>query len=345
MRRRAFLEIGGVAGITSLAGCLSTGTSPPDLEPGPPWRREGEVYHTGHGGDMEMIGFARAGSLTVGLSYAFPTRFWTVAGSRRNRVTLTGRDDSVHLMASVWDTETGTVLPIASGLRVTVEREDVSPIQKALWPMLSQLMGFHFGDNFTLPKWGEYTVTIDIGSPSLDLRGGLQDSFAQADSVSFEYDFQLSTRNHGITIDRQPDKRGAHAAASPMQMAMHPLSFAPQASEIPGRLLGRATSGDAVFLVVAEESSLVVSPRTPFNRFVLPLMSLSARLERDGRTVSDGSLTPAIDPDRNYHYRQPIDGIESGDTITISVDSPPQTARHAGYESAFLEMSEMTITV
>jgi hypothetical protein len=74
-------------------------------------------------------------------------------------------------------------------------------------------------------------------------------------------------------------------------------------------------------------------------------MSLSASIERNGRTVSDGSLTPTIDPTRGYHYRRPVDGIESGDTITLSVDRPPQTARHMGYESAFLEMSEMTLTV
>ncbi|WP_336325636.1 DUF7350 domain-containing protein [Halovenus sp. HT40] len=345
MRRRVFLEIGGAAGLASLAGCLSAGSPSPEVEPGPPWRRDGEVYHTGHDGGMEMIGFAQSGSLTVGLSYAFPTQFWTVAGSRRNRIDLTDRNDAVHIMASVWDTDTETVFPIASGLRVSVERDGSSPIQKALWPMLSQKMGFHFGDNFTLEEWGEHTITVDIGSPSLQKRGGLQGSFEGIDSVSFEYNFQLSKRNYNISGTEKINKRGTHAAVPPMQMSRHPLSFAPRPSEIPGRLLGRATSGDADFLVFADDSSLVVSPRTPFNRFVLPLMSLSARIERDGQTVTEGSLTPTIDPSRDYHYRRPIDGVETGDTITISIDAPPQTARHAGYESAFLEMSDVTITV
>lgn len=343
MRRRAFLEGGGAAGLASLAGCLSASSPPPDVESGPPWRRDGEVYHTGHQDGMELIGFAQAGPLTVGLSYAFPTQFWTVAGARRNRIDLTDRNDAVHLMASVWHTETETVFPIASGLRVTLERTGTSPIRKALWPMLSQRMGFHFGDNVTLEEWGEYTITVDIGSPSLQKRGGLQYSFEEADSVSFTYNFQLSKRDYNISGTEKLDKRGAHTAVPPMQMSMHPLSFAPL--NLPGRLLGRATSGDAVFLIVSDGSSLVVSPQTPFNRFVLPLMALSARHERDGQIVSEGSLTPTIDPTRTYHYRRPIDGIESGETITLSVDSPPQTARHAGYESAFLEMPDMTITV
>ncbi|MXR51815.1 iron transporter [Halovenus sp. WSH3] len=344
MRRRTFLKSGAAAGLVSMAGCLSLGSEAPDVEAGPPWQRDGEVYHTGHQVGMQMIGFAETGSLTVGVSYTFPTQFWTVAGDRRNRVDLTDRDDAIHVMASVWDTETETVFPIASGLGVTLDKEGTTPIQKAMWPMLSQQMGFHFGDNFNLEEWGEYTITVDIGSPSLRQRGGLEGSFEGAESVSFEFDFELSKRNHGITSESRSEQRGAHAAVQPMQMSAHPLSFAPGPNEMPGRLLGRATSGDAVFLVYSEGSSLVVSPRTPFNGFVLPLMSLSATHERDGQTVSEGSLTPAIDPTRKYHYRRPVDEVEPGDTITISIDAPPQTARHTGYETAFLEMPDVTIT-
>ena len=31
------------------------------------------------------------------------------------------------------------------------------------------------------------------------------------------------------------------------------------------------------------------------------------------------------------------------DELTITVDSPPQTARHEGYETAFLDMPSMTV--
>jgi hypothetical protein len=32
--------------------------------------------------------------------------------------------------------------------------------------------------------------------------------------------------------------------------------------------------------------------------------------------------------------------VESSDELTITVDPPPQTARHEGYETAFFEMSD-----
>jgi hypothetical protein len=75
------------------------------------------------------------------------------------------------------------------------------------------------------------------------------------------------------------------------------------------------------------------------------MMSLSASLERDGSTIFDGSLPAAIDPERNYHYGATVDGIESGDELTITVDAPPQAARHEGYETAFLDMDAMDLTL
>lgn len=343
MRRRAFLGLG-AAGLTSVAGCLAVGSSSPDTEPSIPWRRDGEVYHPGHRVGMQMIGMAQAGDLTVALSYSYPDRFWTISGGRRNRVGLEDKSGSIHLMASVWHTDTETVFPVASGLRVRVEHPNEEVTQRAMWPMLTQNMGFHFGDNILIPEWGTHRITVDIGSPALQPAGRLQESFEGTDSVTFDVNLQLSKRNR-IAVARQSQQRGNHAAVSPMDMSRHPLSFAPWPNEMPGRLLGRDTSGDGVFLAFLEETSLVVSPRTPFNRFVLPLMSLSARVERDGEPVSEDRLTPAIDATRQYHYRGPAEAIQSGDTITVSVDAPPQTARHIGYESAFLEMPDVTVTV
>jgi hypothetical protein len=247
-------------------------------------------------------------------------------------------------MASLWHTETETVFPVASGLRVRVAHPNGDVTRRAMWPMLTQNMGFHFGDNILIPEWGNHEITVDIGSPALQPQNRLQSSFVGTESVSTEINLQLSKRNR-IAVDRQSQRRGNHTAAPPMEMSDHPLSFAPWPGELPGRLLGRETSGDGVFLLFAEDDSLVVSPRTPFNRFILPLMSLSASVERDGETVSERRLTPAIDATRQYHYRSPVEDIQSGDTVRISVDAPPQTARHIGYESAFLEMPDVTVTV
>jgi len=93
------------------------------------------------------------------------------------------------------------------------------------------------------------------------------------------------------------------------------------------------------------ESYLAVSPRTPYNRYPLPFMSLSATLTRDGETVSDHALDPALDPDLGYHYGAPIPALETGDEVALSVGVPPQVSRHEGYERAFLGMPDVTVTV
>jgi hypothetical protein len=51
--------------------------------------------------------------------------------------------------------------------------------------------------------------------------------------------------------------------------------------------------------------------------------------------VYDGSFDRTLDPDIGYHYGAVVDGVESGDSLTLSVDVQPQTARHEGYETAF----------
>jgi hypothetical protein len=140
-----------------------------------------------------------------------------------------------------------------------------------------------------------------------------------------------------------------------MEMPMMPQAYAPTRSELPGRVLGEARSGDAVFLVTHVESPpagiegrtyLAASARTPYSRLVIPAMALSGTLKRGGETVFDGELQRTLDPELNYHYGAAVESVQSGDELTISVDTPPQTARHEGYETAFLDgMEPMTLTV
>jgi arylsulfatase A-like enzyme len=40
-----------------------------------------------------------------------------------------------------------------------------------------------------------------------------------------------------------------------------------------------------------------------------------------------------------------VDHLHSGDEIELTVTTPPQVARHEGYETAFLNMDTMTFTV
>ena len=130
---------------------------------------------------------------------------------------------------------------------------------------------------------------------------------------------------------------------------------APMKHSLPGKVIGEATSGDAVFVVTLLKdtprladngrSYLTVSPRTPYNRIILPLMSLSATITRKGKTVFNGPLRSVISPMLKYHYGTQIEPLKSGDHLTIAIQAPPQTARHDGYETAFVNMANIQVTL
>ncbi|MFB6077218.1 MAG: hypothetical protein ABEK12_03750, partial [Candidatus Nanohaloarchaea archaeon] len=105
-----------------------------------------------------------------------------------------------------------------------------------------------------------------------------------------------------------------------------PSPSLPDTGNLPGTIRGTGTSGDARFVVTtirdatrfggAENARyLVVSPRTPYNRYPLAMMSVSGALSRGGHTVFDGPLRATLDPELGYHYGAPVDGIEPGDSL------------------------------
>lgn len=75
-----------------------------------------------------------------------------------------------------------------------------------------------------------------------------------------------------------------------------------------------------------------VSPRTRYNDYVLPAMSLSATVGRDGSSAFDDILTAVVGPELGYHYGVSVDEVESGDELAIttvarSLASPSKLGR------------------
>jgi uncharacterized protein involved in high-affinity Fe2+ transport len=296
---------------------------------------------------------ADAGEYAFGLMYSYPHRFWTVTGTERSKTALQDAD-SMHLMASVWNPATNTVLP-DTGLSVEITRDGELVSQEVIYPMLSQQMGFHYGANFELPGEGTYTATLSVGAMSTRRTGAFRGLFSEPRSAEIDFEYAEAGLNE-IPFRVLEEKAGTKGAVAPMDMETMPQSYAPERNELPGRVLGEGTSDDARFLVTVLDEPpegvekngryLAASARTPYNRLVIPSMALSGTLERGGETAFDGELIRTLDPDLGYHYGAAVESVQSGDRLTISVDTPPQTARHEGYETAFLgEMSEMTLTV
>lgn len=155
MDRRSFLHTGvsiGLAGITTTAGCLGLFETRPALAPPLVEDRPSAVYYPTHKEGMKMIGMKRVKGYSVALMYSYPHRFWLMNDDQRNKVPIKS-DDSVHLMGSVWDPKTKTVLPVGNP-PVNITEGDEHIVSKPLWSMLSQNMGYHFGDNIELPGMG-----------------------------------------------------------------------------------------------------------------------------------------------------------------------------------------------
>lgn len=350
--RRDFLAAAGVGGLSSIAGCFGVlETEPATGEPPLPENRPDAVYLPSHVEGMQMAGMQTQGRYACALSFTFPHRFWLVRGTDTDRVNVDGADD-VHLMASVWDRETGVVLPEASPQVEYTGPEDETQ-SFTPWQMLSQRMGVHFGDNITLGPEGTYDVGVRVAPPSTRRSGG-GDVSTDPVEFSFEMAFSRDAMESLSFEDIADDREGSEGAVEPMEMHGVAQSTVPPADELPIAVLGTAETGGAELVVAAtdhlgdlatsaDETYLAASLRTPHNRFLIPAASLAATVDSGGEAVFDDGLTPTIDADLGYHYGAVVPTSESLESVTLRVDTAPQVSRHEGYETSFFDFEDATV--
>lgn len=240
-----------------------TGTAPIPMLEDPP----DAVYLPGHRKSMRMLEPVAAGDYRLAPMVTYPHPFWLVTGTERQLVEPeAGR--GVHLMLVVWDAVTGHVLPVDISPQATLEGDDGWQRRLSLWPMLSQEMGLHFGDNVTLPADGTYTVRVDLPPVTTRRTGALAGRFDDGATATFEFTYDSAFREavvDGIEL-LERERWGERGALEPMthggdgDSGRHseiPYSVLPSADAYPGTLLreadpeqrdGLPRSGDAVFV-------------------------------------------------------------------------------------------------
>ena len=391
MNRRTFLRRStALSSLVAVAGCVApdggtdgrnerdgetesggniTGTAPiPTLEDPPD-----AVYLPGHRTAMEVLEPIDAGDYRLTPMLSYPHPFWLVTGTDREFVEPTaGR--GVHVMLVVWDPETGIVLPGTVAPHATITGPDGWTETRSLWPMVSQGMGAHFGDNVAFPEDGRYTMRVDLPPLSTRRTGAFAGRFDDAASATVEFTYDRAFREAvvgGIEL-LERDRWGTRGALEPMgrggdgtesSRPTVPYSSLPPARAYPGTHLlaadesrhGLPTSDDATAVVTLLERGsrlanddagyLLVSPRTPYNRVPLSNLSLRVVVDRDGSTVVDRTLRGTLDGELGFHYGGSVPPLHVGDSVTVVVDSPPQVARHRGYETAFIEMEPLECVV
>jgi len=424
--RRRFIRTGVVTGgAVALAGCAGPEDEQPDedtetetaVEAGQPELPVVEdppdvVYLPTHFEAMRHLDSVETGDFELVPMVTYPHQFWNVTGDEVQVAEPDG--DDVHLMVTVRDPETGMVLPADTGLEITVGREGDATESHVPWPMISQEMGFHIGDNIPLGEDGTYEIEVSVGSIDAERTGEFAGRFEEAATGSFTFEFDQAFRDEVVDGIEYLDEEywGDPGALGPMGHDHHDhgehhhddehddhhhhddehddhhhhddehgdehhhdegvdhggfgtyhreseTTELPPANELPGELLGEPQSGDAVIAATVLDAEsrfvdddddsyyLAVSPRTPYNRGMLPMMTIDATIERDGddEPVIETQLTDTLDHELGYHYALETDDLQSGDALTLSFPSPPQVSRHAGYETAFLEMDPVEFTV
>ncbi|WP_312909505.1 DUF7350 domain-containing protein [Natronosalvus caseinilyticus] len=344
------------------------------------------VYRPTHRERMRMLEPVDAGDYRVAGMVTYPHPFWLVDGSDVEQVEP-DRDD-VHLMVTAWDRETGQVVPVDSSPVLELSRNGEFVREVRPWLMLSQQMGFHFGDNLSLEGDGTYRVEGRLSPVSIRKTGAFADRLEEAVSFEFAFDFDDDLRRLATEVEYFPeDEWGERGALEPMghgdggsdggDDADHegedgdsdhddhgsahdghviPYSSAPPATDLPGTLQDSLESGDAVFEITilkpgsrfvdadpeagADDRYLAVSPRTPYNHCVLPLMGLEVTVDGDSRR-----LTETLDHELGLHYGTALATDSNEATLELDVRTPPQVSRHRGYETAFLEMPSVSTVI
>lgn len=386
MKRRRFLATGVAAGIAGLAGCLDGAgddsptdesesfDSMPQIDDPPD-----AVYLPSHQDGMVPLETQMVGEFAVSPMVSIPHFFWIVETGIGEGYSLERVDppdgDSVHLMATVWDPETEVVLPIDAGLSIDVEQDGDLVDSRTPWPMLSQGMGFHFGDNYELDGDGTYTATISTGSmDDVRLTGEMAGRFGASETVTVQFEMDADRRQTLVESAElfEEDRWGSRDAVPPMNHGGHggdnhdangdhdgdhsmPYSALPAPETLAGTLLGTPTFDDAVYATTLVDAGsrfvedgreyLAISPRTPYNSCVLPGMSLSVAIDRDGERADLGTAQPTLDHELEFHYGLPVEALQNGDTIALSIETIPQASRHQGYETAFTRIGDLELEV
>uniref|UniRef100_UPI00374DDE74 hypothetical protein n=1 Tax=Natronococcus roseus TaxID=1052014 RepID=UPI00374DDE74 len=231
-RRTLVRRTGALAGAVALAGCTGTDGDETDDENGAddveavPEIIEVEdppeaVYVPTHREQMRVLEPIEDGDVAIAPMLSYPHPFWIVAGGDEDSVERVDPEEGhgVHMMFTAWERETGTVLPVDDGaqLRVLQDGEQVgSPLSP--WTMLSQEMGFHFGDNVSLPGDGSYTVEVELPALSTRKTGDLEDRLTEAASASFEFEYDEAFREEVVGGVEYLDEElwGERGALEPM---------------------------------------------------------------------------------------------------------------------------------
>lgn len=89
---------------------------------------------------------------------------FVIYNGTKERMVKPPKGTSFHLMVMLDDARTNYPIPYA-GVWATIRKGDRVVFDERQWPMLSEYIGPHYGNNVTLPGAGRYTLTLLVSPP------------------------------------------------------------------------------------------------------------------------------------------------------------------------------------
>jgi hypothetical protein len=172
------LVVAGVAGV-ALAGCGSSASSsittvtPGTTVPGSTSSGTSGMNMGGTSKPMKVGGItpipihklatATWQDMKISAEEMTAVPFFIFNGTREQKVNLP-KHTSFHLMVMLNDARTNVAIPYA-GVWATIRKAGKVVYDERQWPMLSEYMGPHYGNNVSLPGSGEYDLSLLISPP------------------------------------------------------------------------------------------------------------------------------------------------------------------------------------
>jgi hypothetical protein len=89
---------------------------------------------------------------------------FVIFNGTNERMIKPGRKASFHLMVMLNDAHSGVPLPYAS-VWATIKRDGKVVYDERQWPMISEYMGPHYGNDVSLPGAGDYQLSLLVSPP------------------------------------------------------------------------------------------------------------------------------------------------------------------------------------
>jgi len=99
---------------------------------------------------------------------------------------------SFHLMVLLNDAQTGVVIPYAS-VWATITEGPKTDLDESLWPMISEYMGPHYGNNVVLAGSGTYHLSLLVSPPVSARHVEYQDVWLTPHRVNFTFHWKQTS--------------------------------------------------------------------------------------------------------------------------------------------------------